>query len=391
MTSTASRFIATLELPGGKKLQFLIIFDTTGSMFSCLLRVRRYIAELCQKLFGKLGNVQIAVMAVGDYYDRGTTYITLGTPLTTNSETVTKFVTNVSATNGGDHAEAYELALFEGLQLDWDNNPDTIKLVLLVADDVPHRKGEMNCGVRVEHDWREVTQQYRQKGIRIASAQCLGNGYATDFYQTMPRITDGYYLQLGQFDELENIILGLCYRQESQEKFEQFTRFIEAEQHLSRAAYVNFSAIGSGRTGFSEATARRFHERSDGLIPVPPGRFQIIPVTNVCGVKDFVQDHGFVFVRGAVFYELTMTELIQAKKKVVIMDRLTGDMFTGDAARQLIGAAPGVKLSINPKKFDTEFKTRYRVFVQSTSNNRKMDPGTDVLFMPNYSEENWHS
>lgn len=382
-------FVVTLELPSGKKLQLLIIFDTTGSMYSCLLRVRRYIDDLCGKLFGKLGNVQIAIMAVGDYCDARSTYVTVGTKLTTNAKTISTFVNNVSATHGGDLAEAYELALHEGLKLDWDSNPNTIKLAVLIADDVPHRIGEMNSGRRVEHDWEEVIDRYVDRGIKIAAVQCLGNSYARGFYRSLAQVTSGYYLQLGQFGELEDLILGLCYASESPEKFQEFTRVVEARRPISRSEFDNFREIGRGRTGFSARVADRFTAREDGLLPVPPGRFQILPVTKTERVTDFIKNNGLVFVRGGVFYELTMSEIIQTKKKVVIMDRITGDMFTGDAARRLIGSEPGTHQRINPKNLSPEFRARYRAFVQSTSYTRDMDPGTEALFNPNYNEATW--
>jgi len=118
------------------------------------VRVRRYIDELCGQLFSDLGNVQIAIMAVDDYCDRNSTYITLNTPLTTNAKTVSEFVTKVSATDGGDPDETYEVALFEGLKLNWDNDPNTVKLVLFFSDDVPHSVGQRTGGETAKHDWR---------------------------------------------------------------------------------------------------------------------------------------------------------------------------------------------------------------------------------------------
>ncbi len=384
-------FVFTLTLPSGKKLQLLIIFDTTGSMYSCLVRVRRYIDELCGQLFSDLGNVQIAVMAVGDYCDRNLTYVTLNTPLTTNARTVSEFITKVSATGGGDSDEAYELALFEGLKLNWDNDPNTVKLVLFVSDDVPHRVGQRTGGVTVKHDWREQVREYAKRDIRIAAVQCLGNRYANEFYRTMAEATGGYHLELGQFEELHELILGLCYAQESQEKFSEFTRVVEARKPLSRSQFKNFETIGRGRTGFSASASDRFKARTDGLVPVPPGRFQVLHVETVEKVTDFIANQGLLFVRGGVFYELTEPEIVQGDKKVVVIDRNTGDMFSGDEARRLIGAEPGSKVRVNPNKLPGAVTDQYRVFIQSRSFNRNMDPGTDVLFMPNYSETNWNS
>ncbi len=389
MDKPKNGFVITLQLPGGRALQLLVVFDTTGSMYSCLLQVRKNVDALCKALFGELGNVQIAIMAVGDYCDFETTYITVNTALTTNAAVVSKFIQEVSATNGGDSPEAYELALFKGLELKWSNDPKTTKLVVFVADEVPHRKGENNCGIKVAHDWKELVGEYAKRDIKIAAVQCLGNRHANYFYQGMANNTNGYYLQLDQFSELKNLILGLCYIQESPEKFQEFTKVVEAQQPLSRSEFNNFNVIGAGTTGFSTTVSDRFKVRKDGLIPVSPGRFQILPVTEKKKSLVFIEDQGLKYVRGGLFYELTMPERIQAKKKVVILDRSTGDMFTGDVARKLIGAEPGVALTINPKKIGGDLKEQYRIFIQSQSPVRDMDPGTTALFMPNYSEANW--
>lgn len=82
-----------------------------------------------------------------------------------------------------------------------------------------------------------------------------------------------------------------------------------------------------------------------------------------------------IFQKGRGFYEFTKTETIQESKEVVLVDRLTGDMFTGGAARRMIGAPPGERVRIKP----TTLK-KYRIFVQSTSYNRRLVGGTNFLY-----------
>jgi len=56
----------------------------------------------------------------------------------------------------------------------------------------------------------------------------------------MAEVTGGYHLELGQFEELHELILGLCYAQESPEKFNEFTKVVEAKKPLSRSQFRNF-------------------------------------------------------------------------------------------------------------------------------------------------------
>ena len=78
-----------------------------------------------------------------------------------------------------------------------------------------------------------------------------------------------------------------------------------------------------------------------------------------------------LYFRG--FYEFTKPETISHKKEVVLIDKVTGDMFTGREACDMIGAGGAGK--IKPASLD-----KYRVFVQSTSYNRVLVANTGFLY-----------
>ena len=92
-------------------------------------------------------------------------------------------------------------------------------------------------------------------------------------------------------------------------------------------------------------------------------------------INDFVRATGAVFKIGRGFYELTKPELVQERKEVVLRDK-TGDMFSGEKARTMIGLPFGVRGRIRPMKKDFG----YDVFIQSTSANRKLLAGTRFLY-----------
>ena len=54
-------------------------------------------------------------------------------------------------------------------------------------------------------------------------------------------------------------------------------------------------------------------------------------------IKEFVQQNSLIFKAGRGFYEFTKPEIISEKKEVVLLDKATGDMFTGPEAFDLIG------------------------------------------------------
>lgn len=64
------------------------------------------------------------------------------------------------------------------------------------------------------------------------------------------------------------------------------------------------------------------------------------------------------------------------------MDKVTGNFFTGNAARKLAGIPIGVSAKVSPEDL-----RQYVVFIQSTSVNRKLLAGTKFLYeIPDWSE-----
>lgn len=84
------------------------------------------------------------------------------------------------------------------------------------------------------------------------------------------------------------------------------------------------------------------------------------------------------FPKGKVYYQLTESEKVQDYKKLIVQDTTTGNFFAGDQAKKLL-SIPNFTgtVRIKPGKLG-EFK----VFVQSTSMNRKLTPGTAVVYLP---------
>lgn len=90
-------------------------------------------------------------------------------------------------------------------------------------------------------------------------------------------------------------------------------------------------------------------------------------------IRDFVEKMtGKPFQLGTAFYELSKREEIQPQKEVVIVSKKDGRKYGGAAARQLLGL-PNYHINVAPGDFGD-----WRIFIQSTSVNRKITPGTNV-------------
>lgn len=99
-------------------------------------------------------------------------------------------------------------------------------------------------------------------------------------------------------------------------------------------------------------------------------------------IRDFVEERlgaNEHMLKGAGFYKLTKSEdLVQDYKKILIRDKTTQGVYFGPAARKMLGLPThgGVKLVPgNHGNFD--------LYIQSTSVNRKLKKGTDLIYWPN--------
>lgn len=112
------------------------------------------------------------------------------------------------------------------------------------------------------------------------------------------------------------------------------------------------------------------------LTPLKKGSYDILPVHQDSPIREYVYSRGLDYEIGKGFYQLTKTETIQAQKHLAIREKSTGQIYWGDAARDILGLPQNqevrVKPSINPE---------YDVFVQSTSVNRKVLQNTDLLVL----------
>jgi hypothetical protein len=82
------------------------------------------------------------------------------------------------------------------------------------------------------------------------------------------------------------------------------------------------------------------------------------------------------FLKGAAFYQLVKTEKkVQDYKQIVIKDKKSGAFYSGQNARNLLGLPHVGEVKIIPGNHGM-----YDIFIQSTSVNRKLPAGTQVLY-----------
>ena len=105
-----------------------------------------------------------------------------------------------------------------------------------------------------------------------------------------------------------------------------------------------------------------------------PGQYRLINVGQDTPISSFVENFtGRPYRLGEAYYQLTKREEIQPQKQIVIMYNYRA--YVGAEARKLLGL-PDYSVNVAPSSYPV-----YDIYVQSTSVNRKLLAGTNVLVL----------
>lgn len=93
-------------------------------------------------------------------------------------------------------------------------------------------------------------------------------------------------------------------------------------------------------------------------------------------IKEFVERcTGKSYVKGKAYYELSKSEMIQSNKEIIIVSNVDGKRYGGANARHLLGL-PDYGVKVKAGQFGD-----WKVFIQSTSVNRKIKQGTSIFII----------
>lgn len=117
------------------------------------------------------------------------------------------------------------------------------------------------------------------------------------------------------------------------------------------------------------------------LTKLDPSKFKVERVmdTDPLVIAKFAEAKLGGFHKGKIYYQLTESEKVQDYKALVIQDTATGAFYAGrEAASRLLG----LPLFSGTVRIKPGTLGEFKVFVQSTSINRKLVPGTAVVYLP---------
>lgn len=349
----------------------LISFDDTGSMSSVRRQVRENIKSLVKDLKSQVPGLRVGVIIHNDYCDAPRHIFVQD--FTTDEKTILDFVAQDSPCGGGDAPECYELALNKATSLNWQNEK---RAMILIGDEEPHRVGYSARGITNSFDWRTEADKLSSMGVKIYSVQALGRKHATYFYDELGRKTGGTKLDLSQFAHISTYITAVTYHQQGGTQLEDYEKSNPA--FASNLALRNmFRKLKGG------SDDKSFLEKVELL-----SRFQVMNVDGATAIRDFVEMNGCTFKKGRGFYQLvertadgkSNVEEIQPAKEVIFVNKETGEA-TSDTSwcREQLKVPFGTRGKVHPLQI-ADVMNKYEVYVQSTSVNRKLDPGTKFLY-----------
>lgn len=210
-----------------KATDYVIAFDTTGSMSSYIASVRQHVTELIGTLFENTTNLRIKIVAFGDYCDMksstlfGKAYQTI--ELTDNKQALVNFVKNAENTGGGDGDEFYELVIRKiNRETQWREG--AAKSVLFIADEDPHNVGYTYRDIvkNARIDWREEAAEAAKMGIQYDTLRILSRGW----YKELSAITGGVCMDFKNANKISKVVEGTVYARASSASFNKLNKSI---------------------------------------------------------------------------------------------------------------------------------------------------------------------
>jgi hypothetical protein len=203
-------------------------------------------------------------------------------------------------------------------------------------------------------------------------AQKIQQLTATDRWSFVFRVPRGYSRELTRLGIPAGNIL----------EWDQTERGVEVATRATEQAFTEYysqrsrgltSTKGFYTTDLSGVKAATVKAR---LVDIS-GEVKFFDVSSTDQIKPFVERNtGKSYVAGTAFYQLMKKESeVQDYKQIALREKKSGKVYSGVEARNLLGLPHNGTVQLTPGNHGM-----YDIFIESTSVNRKLIPGTQVLY-----------
>lgn len=180
-------------------------------------------------------------------------------------------------------------------------------------------------------------------------------------------------------------LIGLGLPEGNVMEWDQTERGMQAAGASAQAAFKNFyqarSLGAKGTNTFFASMANVTTEEVKATLTDVSAQVTLWPVASnehEMQIREFVEKRlsGSPLKKGAAFYQLVKTEdKVQGTKKICVRDKKSNAIYYGAAARQMLGMPQHSDVRLRPGDLGN-----YDVFIQSTSVNRKVQAGSQILY-----------
>lgn len=218
----------------------------------------------------------------------------------------------------------------------------------------------------------EATDRHVHQQLATMMQPLLATGRWT-FVARVPKGIDATYRQQ---------LLALGIPAGNIQEWETTAAGMAAATQVQTAAVDNyFRGRTAGATSSTSFYADSSNVNVSALNEIPAKEFslyQVDPADNGIEIRPFVLKHRMEHLYGAAFYQLTKSEgKVQHDKQILVREPQTGKVYHGKEARTMIGLPEGRNARLHPSNL-----TKYEVFIQSNSINRKLVGGSGLIYWP---------
>lgn len=221
-----------IEAKKKEMLDYVVAFDTTGSMNSYIGDVKKHVEKIIPEMFSQDIDLRMKIIAFGDYCDM-TSSIVFGnayqeSEFTNDQSKLMSFIQGAKGTNGGDGDEFYELVIKKITEeTPWREGAK--KAVLFIADENPHKVGYSykktiygdSIVSNSQIDWKQEAKKAAEKTIAFDTLAIHGN--ARPWYKELSSITGGVYMPFKSSNKMSEVVKMSAYSRGSATSKAKFT------------------------------------------------------------------------------------------------------------------------------------------------------------------------
>jgi len=166
-------------------------------------------------------------------------------------------------------------------------------------------------------------------------------------------------------------------------EWEQSARGVEVATAATRSAFKGFYAakakgVNSTDKFYADLSTVSLTEVKANLVDISKQVtvYEVDAHWDGSQIRDFVEAQGVTFTKGCAFYQLVKTETVQEYKQIAVRDNASGAVYSGFAARDLLGLPHYGEVKVAPAM---QQNGKYEIYVQSTSVNRKLTKGMGLM------------